>query len=236
MSGSKYCIYLTTNKINGKTYVGQHRYKKLYDGYIGSGTYLKNAIKKYGKENFEIEYLETGLTDPAEVDWYEQWYINVLNPHYNISKGGQGVRYRETVTAQESRIKNSEKNKANWADPGYRAWMMEKRAKRRGIPHPISEEARRKLSIALKGRSGWNKGMHWSEEIKRKMSETQKGRKKPHKGVPRSAECRAKIAEANRRRKGREHWFTNGIICVKVEQCPEGFRPGRIIRKDGKKD
>lgn len=233
----KYCIYLTTNKVNGKTYVGQHMYEKLYDGYIGSGMLIKKAIKKYGKENFKIEYLETDLTE-NEVDWYEEWYIEVLNPYYNIRKGGQGVRYRQTVTAQESLIKNTESNKRKWEDPSYRAWMMEKRAKRRGVPLPKSEEAKQHIKESIQRRKelGTFKppmlGKHHSEETKRKMSEVQKGRSKPHKGIPRSEECRRKIAEANRRRKGTSYWFTNGIINIRSDQCPEGFKPGRI-KKDG---
>ena len=236
---NRYCIYLTTNNVNGKTYVGQHKYKKLYDGYIGSGSLLRRAINKYGKDNFTIEYLETDLSED-EVDWLEQWYIEVLNPYYNISKGGQGVRYRETVTAQESLIKNSETNKRKWKDPVYRAWMMEKRAKRRGVPLPKSEESKQHIRESIQRRKDAGtykppmKGKHHSEETKRRMSEAQKGRKKPHKGIPRSEECRRKIAESNRRRKGKEHWYTNGVICIKAEHCPEGFKPGRFIKKDGK--
>lgn len=234
---NKYCIYLTTNKINGKSYVGQHKYLKLYDGYIGSGSILKKAIKKYGKENFEIEYLETDLTE-NEVDWWEQWYIEVLNPYYNISKGGQGVRYRETITAQESLIKNTESNKRKWEDPTYRAWMMEKRAKRRGIPLPKSEDAIKHIKESIQRRkelgtyTNGHKGLACSEETKRKISKAQKGRKKPHEGIPRSEECRRKIAEANRRRKGTFYWFNNGEVNVRAKECPEGFKPGRL-KKDG---
>lgn len=41
-----YYIYRITNLINGKTYIGQHKYKKIKDTYMGSGKILKNAIKK----------------------------------------------------------------------------------------------------------------------------------------------------------------------------------------------
>lgn len=227
-----YCIYLTTNKINGKRYVGQHRYKRLYDGYIGSGSLLKKAVKKYGKNNFDIEYLETDLSKD-DVDWYEQWYIEVLNPEYNLAKGGQGVRYRDTVSCQESKLKNSEVNKRKWMDPVYRAWMMEKRAKRRGIPNPKSEEAKKhiKESIQKRKEAGTYKvrtGWHHTEEVKRRIAESNRGKVKPHKGVPRSAECRRKISEANKRRKGKIKWYNNGIRSVLTDVCPEGFVPGRL--------
>ena len=40
-----YYIYLIVNKVNGKTYVGQHKSSKEWynDGYMGSGKLLKKA-------------------------------------------------------------------------------------------------------------------------------------------------------------------------------------------------
>lgn len=43
-------IYLTTNTINGKKYIGMCT--RDDDWYFGSGKLIKSAIKKYGKENF----------------------------------------------------------------------------------------------------------------------------------------------------------------------------------------
>lgn len=58
-SNKKYhFLYKTTNNINGKYYYGIHSTNKLNDGYLGSGTYLRNSIYKHGKENFSIEILE----------------------------------------------------------------------------------------------------------------------------------------------------------------------------------
>ena len=44
-------IYMTTNNITGMKYIGKH-YGELDNSYLGSGTILKRAIPKYGKENF----------------------------------------------------------------------------------------------------------------------------------------------------------------------------------------
>ena len=84
----------------------------------------------------------------------------------------------------------------------------------------FSEEAKKKLSESLKGKTPWNKGKQLSEEAKRKISESLKG--KHH-----NEETKLKMSEA---RKGLL-WFNNGIINIKVKECPEGFVRGRINLK-----
>ena len=51
-------IYKTTNILSGRYYVGMHSTNDLNDGYIGSGTYLKRSINKYGIKNHKFEILE----------------------------------------------------------------------------------------------------------------------------------------------------------------------------------
>lgn len=87
----EYFIYITTNLINGKQYIGQHQgYSN--DKYLGSGVNLIKAIKKYGKENFKREILE--FCKKEELDLKEQYWIKYYNAYenenfYNLSKGGQ---------------------------------------------------------------------------------------------------------------------------------------------------
>lgn len=46
-------VYLTTNLITGKQYIGQHQATKFeFDKYKGSGTYLKRAFKKIWESKF----------------------------------------------------------------------------------------------------------------------------------------------------------------------------------------
>lgn len=84
-------IYKTTNLINNKFYIGQE--KNDSDSYLGSGKILKNAIQKYGKENFRKEILEICESE-KELDEKEIYWIKKLNATnrkigYNICEGGR---------------------------------------------------------------------------------------------------------------------------------------------------
>jgi hypothetical protein len=50
-----YTIFRTTNKKNGKIYIGKHQTDNINDTYIGSGTALIAAIKKWGRDSFVKE-------------------------------------------------------------------------------------------------------------------------------------------------------------------------------------
>lgn len=47
-------VFIITNKITGRLYLGVHSTNNLEDEYFGYGKLLSNALKKYGKENFSI--------------------------------------------------------------------------------------------------------------------------------------------------------------------------------------
>ena len=87
-----YTIYKITNQINGKYYIGRHATKDVNDSYMGSGIGIKNAINKYGAENFTKEIIATA--DNADALWdLELKIVNeevVKDPmSYNNAYGGK---------------------------------------------------------------------------------------------------------------------------------------------------
>lgn len=49
-----YYIYRITNKINDKTYIGQHKYEKLNEYYMGSGKLLKRSPEKVWHKSWHL--------------------------------------------------------------------------------------------------------------------------------------------------------------------------------------
>ncbi len=93
-SADEYIIYLTTNMVNGKIYVGQKliQHNNADNTYLGSGNLIIKAVKKYGKENFKRVILQNAFSR-EEANDIETHYIKQLdatNPAigYNIHIGG----------------------------------------------------------------------------------------------------------------------------------------------------
>lgn len=154
-------IYKTTNLVNGKIYIGQKKSNKFLENkYLGSGKRLKQAIIKYGVDNFSVEVLEE-IDDESLMDEREIYWISFYNSTngtigYNISAGGNvnrtmigenNPRYGVRLT-QEQKIKHRE--------------ALKKR-NLFGDNNPSKKpENRKKISEALKGHSV-------SEEEKQKL-------------------------------------------------------------------
>lgn len=87
-------VYLTTNLINNRKYIGK-RQKSYFDtSYLGSGMILKEAVKKYGKENFNCIILKE-CNSLEELNESEKEFISLYNAtnnpeFYNIAHGGTG--------------------------------------------------------------------------------------------------------------------------------------------------
>lgn len=126
------CIYLWTNLVNGKKYVGQttcfHRRMKTYR-YTYPNAYMEHAVKKHGIDNFDITILERDVPldklDEREQYWLDYYQSYDLDKGYNICKVAgttKGVTHTE-----EWCQKHSEWLKDKWAtDEEYRKFWQER--------------------------------------------------------------------------------------------------------------
>lgn len=86
-------IYKTTNLLDNKIYIGQHKGKLFDPNYYGSGSWFCSVFRKYGKENFRCEIIEECKTQQSlnerEVYWIEHFQSRNPSIGYNLAKGGE---------------------------------------------------------------------------------------------------------------------------------------------------
>ena len=123
-------IYKTTNLVNNKVYIGQHKALEKDNSYLGSGKILKQAIQKYGKGNFTNEILEW-CENQDELDSKEIYYIKLYKDKgcelYNIAKGGQGISKELASTLAFRRWENTSDEKRKHCMDKARAKQKELR-------------------------------------------------------------------------------------------------------------
>ena len=86
-------VYKLTNTDNGKIYVGQTRFtvEKRFKEHARAESFIGDAIRKYGEEQFMIEVLETCETreEAYELEIFFIAKFNCMAPNgYNLTKGG----------------------------------------------------------------------------------------------------------------------------------------------------
>ena len=200
-------IYLRTNRINGKKYVGQatnlkvrqYSWNCLLCRYAGNA--INNARAKYGIDAFDFEILKECPDD--ELNKWEKYYVKELNtkrPYgYNMTDGGDGVKGCHISEEHKKKISTKLKGKHLSEEHKKKIGKANKGKKR-------SEEYKNNLSALYRGRK-------LSVETKKKLSEKAKGRKvteetrkklsENHKGKY-NTKCSKPILQINR--------YTNEVI------------------------
>lgn len=243
MSQTVYNIYLITNLDNNKKYVGLTKFsitERFYQ-HVKRGFLLTEAIKKYGEDKFFIELIEEVDTAGRAYE-LEQYYIKEYNtkvPYgYNLTDGGDGIFGWEVT--EEYRQECSERVKQ---------LHKEKKVGMYGKNH--SDETKRKMSVASKGKSKpWligrklspesieklrqiNLGRVLSDETRKKISENHhdvNGENNPMYGKKHSPETIEKLREKAKNRPKRV-WINNGIeekLMNIDESIPMGYNKGRV--------
>ena len=155
-------IYKIENLINGKVYIGQTKEKfqrrywlhrwKLREG-THDNSYLQRAWDKYGEENFKFEVVE--ILSKEEIDDREKFWIKKykdLGMCYSIQDGGQPECLNQYISP-EIRKRTGEKNR------------------QRMLGSKLSEETKKKMSDARKGKHIDRKTNVLNEELARGIKE-----------------------------------------------------------------
>ena len=208
-----YYLYKITNLVNNKIYVGVHKTNNLNDGYMGSGKVIKSAISKYGIDNFKKDILET--FENLEAMYAREKEIVTDNfllreDVYNLRRGGTGgfdyinktcLNLTGHHKSYEARIITCKKNFKKIWESGHRI-------------------------------SNYQIAGFKSENNQRKMIENAQSEKSKLK--------RIQTMKLNDHSKGNKNsqfgtvWITDGqqnLKIKKIDPIPEGYKLGRVIKK-----
>ena len=177
-----FTIYLVTNKLNGKVYVGQtnttieHRWYQHVLASTRNGVMaICHAIAKYGAENFIIEDIDHASTRDEAND-FEVLYVAAYrsnNPKYgyNMTKGGAVINSGPLSEEHKRRISEAQKRNPNRAMLGHKHTpeaIAAMSAAKKGVV--FTEEHKANISKARAGKPSAMLGRHHSEETRAKLS------------------------------------------------------------------
>ena len=210
-------IYILTNTINGKEYVGldsnlPKRANAHLRGTSAVCPLIHRAIKKYGVDAFTFEIIRYPNVPHQILCWFERSHIaerNSKSPNgYNLTDGGDGTL--GWIPSAETRAKMSKANQGKMLSAETKAKIAkanrgktrsaETRAKiakaKCGENNPMRQP---EVAAKFKGENNPNFGKPLSAEHKAKISKAKRGEKHHNFGKTLSAETRAKISETLRR-------------------------------------
>lgn len=166
-------IYRTTNTTTNEYYIGMHSTNNpLDDGYMGSGTRIKQSIEKHGAENHKCEILE--YCDTRDTLYKREAQIvckkKILDPLcLNRRRGGGKNGFTVEQQKENNRRSLIAQKKLSKTDPEWRA----RRSRRLSDANLLAYKEGRRQSTVSPHFPGEFKH---SEETKIKMSELKHGK------------------------------------------------------------
>jgi len=180
-------VYITTNLINEKQYVGDHSTNNLNDNYLGSGLYLKRSIKKHGNQNFKREILVFFNTKQEafenQTKYIKKYKTLISENGYNISLTG-GVGVSSSLHNEETKRKIGNANRGNkngmyGKKPSKKTiekWKdSHKEFKHSAITKEKMKHPHKMTKIGLKNICESNSKRIWRIESKEKMKQSKIG-------------------------------------------------------------
>ena len=161
---TNWCVYMHTNRVNGKKYIGITGNKPTYRWNNGEGykrcPRFYNAIKHYGWDAFTHEILYTGLTkedaEQLEVDMIAKYKTQDNDTGYNLSVGG-GVNcgfhrtdeFKAKLSASKKGLQSGDKHPF-WGM--HRSKETKERIRAANVGKPKPNYARQKMSDSAHAR------------------------------------------------------------------------------------
>lgn len=157
-------IYETTNLVDNKKYIGQHKADKFEpENYIGSGILLAKAIEKYGKENFSCRLLEACNSreemNEAEKRWIKEFDAANSDNYYNIAEGGEGHTCEPWNKGIHQPLHPNSKKALDYGRHLPSSDKQRKQLSKYRSSVVVTEETKKKLSDQQKGRICVNNGV-----------------------------------------------------------------------------
>lgn len=152
-------IYLITNTVNGKVYVGQHKSEVFDESYWGSGKLLGRAYAKYPRDSqWSREILEWCKTQD-ELDEREKFWIvkkNSLVPNgYNLLVSGyptRGQKGHQISSGKKGKVPFNNGARVIYRDPTDAEELLQEGFIRGDLPRRKRTQAEiEKLKSSLKG-------------------------------------------------------------------------------------
>jgi group I intron endonuclease len=191
-------IYKITNKLDGKIYIGKHSSQDLYDNYMGSGKYIRRAIKKYSFDGFDFEiilYCQEGeYMDMMETKLIQS-YDCLVPKGYNVRDGGNKV-----FMSEEGRKRVSKANSGRIVSEETRLKLSES-GKKAYLNNPRGDEWNQKLSIALSGKKKSEEHILKISERRKEFIKNNPDSIKNMLGKKHSDETKQKMRDAHMKRK-----------------------------------
>lgn len=164
-------IYMTKNKVTGKLYIGQHKrtmnQKDIDDSwYLGSGKILRQAIVKYGEENFERKIIYE-CDSREKLNYMEKVFIEYYNAvdddtFYNLVAGGRNgdIESVKKGSARKPMSEEARKHMARQFTDEQRKRMSES-SKGKLVGYKHNDESRQNMSKSHVGsRSIYKDGIY----------------------------------------------------------------------------
>lgn len=214
-----YYLYEIKCLVNGKIYVGVHKTANLDDGYMGSGTVIKQAIEKHGINNFTKVILEY-FDDSASMYAREKEVVTdeflLRTDTYNLRRGGSGGFDHINKSGLNFKGYNSVQDKNSSIS------KMRDVKFRKSIHHLLLAGARKSWSAGR--RSNFNKEVNIKLRARALTEDAKEKRKATFTNI--------RHQQGDKNSQYGTMWITDGETNKKIrktDQIPQGWVKGRVL-------